>query len=68
MATFFLIIGVMSWVACSWTVGAAAGRYFGSRGAAWAYLCLSLVLSPVIGGVCLFMNHCIDAVESRGGL
>ncbi|MND83580.1 hypothetical protein D3C80_754480 [compost metagenome] len=66
MATFFMVIGVLSWIVCSWTIGAAAGRYFGSRTAAWVYLVVSLVLSPLIGGICLFANHCWDYVEGRG--
>lgn len=66
MATFFMVIGVCSWIVCSWLVGASAGRYFESRAAAWVYLAVSLVLSPIIGGLCLFVNHCFDYVESRG--
>lgn len=65
MVTFFMVIGVLSWIACSVLIGSSAGRYFGSRAAAWAYLSISLVLSPLVGGLCLFFNHCIDYVDAR---
>lgn len=65
MATFFIAVAIMSWIACSYTVGVAAGRYFNDGVPAWIYFSLSLVLSPLFGGLCLFANYLLDIAESR---
>lgn len=66
METFVIIVAALSWIVCSWLVGAAAGRYFSSPVCAWVYLGVSLVLSPLVGLLVLFGSHMLDYIEARG--
>lgn len=66
MGTIGLIIVALSWIACSLVVGRAAGNYYRNRTASWFYLGVSLVLSPLAGGVLLACSAALDYVEARG--
>lgn len=66
METIVIIVAALSWLVCSFLVGSAAGRYFGNPIAAWVYLVVSLVLSPLVGLLVLFCSHALDYIESRG--
>ena len=66
MENILIVIAALSWIACSVLVGRCAGKYYESPVAAWVYMGVSLVLSPLVGGVALVCSVAVNTVEDMG--